>query len=93
MDILNFGTEETACRVTLGYDECMRLMAACSALREQRFPGVMEKLPRMFDENDLAKLVGNPQTAEELMNVLELEQAFHQALHMFPQGHDHGHGH
>jgi hypothetical protein len=93
MDILNFGTEDTGIRVTLGYDECMRLMAACNALREQRFPGVMDKLPRMFDENDLTKAMGNAEAAGELMGILELEQSFHQALHMFPQGHDHGHGH
>ncbi|MDB5099548.1 MAG: hypothetical protein JWM80_3969 [Cyanobacteria bacterium RYN_339] len=93
MDLLNFGTEDTAARVTLGYDECKLLMDACSALREAQFPGLMEKLPRQFDENDLTKAVGEPAKAAALMNIFELEQSFHQALHMFPQGHDHGHNH
>jgi hypothetical protein len=94
LDILNFGTEETAARVTLGYDECMLLMNACGALRDKRFPGVLDKLPRSFDDNDLAKAVGgDAKAAEALMGIFELEQSFHQALHMFPQGHDHGHGH
>ena len=94
MDILAFGTEETSARVTLNYAECSILMEACASLREARFPGVMEKLPHMFDEDDLAKALGNEEQAAALMSIFEVEQSFHQALHMFPQGHDHGsHGH
>lgn len=93
MDILAFGTDETTARFTLGYDECMLLMQACNALRESRFPGVMDRLPQMFDEDDLARALGNSEQAESMMQVFELEQAFHQALHLFPGGHDHGHDH
>lgn len=93
MDILGFGTDDAMARFTLGYDECALLMEACAALRESRFPGVMEKLPRMFDEQDLARAVGNEEAASSLMAAFELEHAFHQALHMFPGGHDHGHDH
>lgn len=91
MDIINFGMPETQARFTLGYEECANLMAACAALREAKFPGVLNKLPHMFDEEDLAKALGNEEQVAELMGVFELEQAFHQALHLFPQGHHHGH--
>jgi hypothetical protein len=91
MDILNFGAEETAVRFTLGYAEATLLMDACAALRDARFPGVMEKLPRMFDEEDLARVLGNEEQVNDLMAIFECEQAFHQALHMFPGGHSHEH--
>ena len=90
MDVLNFGTEETQVRFTLDSPECMLLMDACAALREARFPGLMSKLPRMFDEEDLARVMGSEEAAAEVMGIFELEQAFHQALHLFPGGHDHG---
>lgn len=93
MDILAFGTDETAARFTCDYSECLTLMEACAALRHARFPGVLEKLPQMFDEEDLARAVGNEEQASALMAIFELEQALHQSLHMFPGGHDHGHDH
>ena len=90
MDVLNFGTEDTQVQYTFDSQECMMLMDACAALREARFPGVLQKLPRMFDEEDLAKAMGSEEAAAQVMGIIELEQAFHQALHMFPGGHDHG---
>lgn len=91
LDMLDLGTENTACRVTLSYDECMLLMQASAALREQRFPGLLGRLPQMFDEEDVAKVLGSAQDAGEALGIFEFEQAFHQALHLFPGGHDHGH--
>lgn len=91
MDILNFGTDETAVRFTVDNQEATILMEACAALREAKFPGMLDKLPRMFDDEDVAKAVGNEEQANQLMGLLELEQTFHQSLHMFPGGHDHGH--
>lgn len=91
LDILDLGTENTACRVTLNYDECMLLMQAASALRDARYPGLLSKLPQMFDEEDVARVLGSAQDANDALAVFELEQAFHQALHLFPGGHDHGH--
>ena len=44
----------------------------------------------MFDVNDLTRVVGSEEAAESLMGIFELEQMFHQALHVFPGGHDHG---
>lgn len=91
MDILDFGTPETAVRFTVGYQEATLLMDACSALRETRFPGVLEKLPRMFDEEDLARVLGNEEDVNALLAIFEAEQALHQALHLFPGGHSHEH--
>jgi hypothetical protein len=99
MDVLNFGTEDTQVRYTFDSPECMLLMDACAALREARFPGILAKLPRMFDDEDLARVMGSEEAAADVMAIFEMEQAFHQALHMFPGGHDHGdhdhdgHGH
>ena len=93
MDILAFGTEDTAARFTLDYNECATLMEACANLRDQRYPDVLQKLPPMFDDDDLAKAVGSAEGAKGLMAIFELEQALHQALHMFPQGHSHGDDH
>lgn len=90
MDILDFGTHDTTVRFTCDAQESSLLMAACAALREARFPGVMDKLPRMFDDEDLARVLGNEEQVNELMAIFEAEQVFHQALHMFPGGHDHG---
>lgn len=89
LDIMNFGTEETLARYTCDGQESMLLMDACAALREARFPGIMSKLPRMFDEDDVARILGNQEEASTLLGILELEQSFHQALHLFPGGHDH----
>ncbi|HEY9720711.1 MAG TPA: hypothetical protein V6D47_01775 [Oscillatoriaceae cyanobacterium] len=89
LDILNLGTPETQARVLLNHAETLVLMEACQALRDARFPGVLDKLPRMFDEEDLARVVGNEEDMQALMGILEAEQAFHQALHLFPEGHAH----
>lgn len=93
MDILNFGTEETVARYATNKMESALLMEACAALRDARFPGAMDRLPRMFDEDDLAQALGNEEQAAEFLAILDLEQAFHQALHLFPGGHSHGHEH
>lgn len=91
LDILNLGTEDTVARYSTTKDESALLMEACAALRDARFPGAMDKLPRMFDEEDLAKALGSEEQAAEFLALLDLEQAFHQALHMFPGGHSHDH--
>ena len=89
LDILNLGTHETLARYTLDARESELLMMACSALRESRFPGVLDKLPATFDEEDLARVLGNEEDAAELLAIFEAEQTFHQALHLFPGGHAH----
>jgi hypothetical protein len=91
LDILNFGTEETLARYATNKQESAMLMEACAALRDARFPGVMDRLPRMFDEEDLARAVGSEEQAAEFLAILDMEQAFHQALHLFPGGHSHDH--
>ena len=91
LDILNIGTEETTARYVTNKQESALLMEACAALRDARFPGVMDKLPRMFDEEDLARALGSEDQAAEFLAILDLEQAFHQALHLFPGGHSHDH--
>ena len=93
MDILNFGTEDTVARYSTNQIESAILMEACAALRDAKFPGAMDRLPRMFDEDDLAQALGNEEQAAEFLAILDLEQAFHQALHLFPGGHSHGHDH
>ncbi|MEB3195852.1 MAG: hypothetical protein VKP62_01475 [Candidatus Sericytochromatia bacterium] len=96
MDVLNLGTDETQVRYTLNRQECETLMEACASLRELRFPGVLDKMPQMFDEADLVKAMGAKSDAQAVLELIDLEQAFHQALHMFPGGHSHGdedHGH
>lgn len=91
LDILNFGTEEALARYATSKQESTMLMEACAALRDARFPGVMDRLPRMFDEEDLARAVGSEEQAAEFLAILDMEQAFHQALHLFPGGHSHDH--
>ena len=93
LDILNLGTEDTIARYTTTKEESAMLMEACAALRDARFPGVMDKLPRMFDEEDLARALGSEEQAAAFLAILDMEQAFHQALHMFPGGHAHDHDH
>jgi hypothetical protein len=93
MDILDFGTENTVARYSTNKVESAILMEACAALREARFPGALDRLPRMFDEEDLAAALGNEEAAAEFLAIMDLEQAFHQALHLFPGGHSHGHEH
>lgn len=90
LDILNFGEPDSLARYTTNHGESALLMEACAALREARFPGVMDKLPRTFDEEDLARVLGNEEDVAELLAIFELEQAFHQALHLLPGGHAHG---
>ncbi len=90
LDILDFGSEETRARFTCDAQEAMLLMDACAALREARFPGVLRRLPQMFDEDDMTRILGNEEEAATMMGILELEQSFHQALHLFPGGHEHG---
>ncbi|MEB3328310.1 MAG: hypothetical protein VKQ33_03655 [Candidatus Sericytochromatia bacterium] len=87
-DMLNLGTEETLARYTLGRAECELLMEAASALREARFPGLLDKLPRHFGDEELVEAVG-AEAAEQVVALIELEGAFHHALHMFPGGHAH----
>jgi hypothetical protein len=89
MDVLNIGTDDTRVRYTLNRRECELLMEACASLRELRFPGALDDLPQMFDEEDLARSLGSESSAQEVLGFIELEQAFHQALHLFPGGHCH----
>ncbi|MEB3223546.1 MAG: hypothetical protein VKS61_15840 [Candidatus Sericytochromatia bacterium] len=88
-DMLNLGTEETLARYTLVRAECELLMDAASALREARFPGLLDRLPRHFGDEELLAAVGSEEAAADVMALLELEGAFHHALHMFPGGHSH----
>ena len=67
MDILAFGTEDTVARYTTNKVESAILMEACAALREARFPGALDRLPRMFDEDDLAAALGNEEQAAEIV--------------------------
>jgi len=90
MDVLNLGSDETRMRYTMDRRECEILMEACASLRELRYPGVLDNLPQMFDEADLVQSMGSESAAQEVLAFFELEQAFHQALHLFPGGHSHG---
>ena len=88
-DMLNLGTEETLARYTMNRAECELLMDAANALREARYPGLLDRLPRHFGEEELIRAVGSQEAAGQVMALLELEGAFHHALHMFPGGHSH----
>ncbi len=93
MDILNIGTDETEARYHCDSAESLLLMMACRALRENRFPGVIETLGRSFDSRAVRDALGNDEAAEQFVSLIQMEQQFHQALHLFPEGHDHGDEH